>query len=489
MNTRALTLAWRGVRLDTRRPQTYVVRLALLTGLFVVLLFQAGMSWRIGAAGRDLLGSVFVADVLAIVALAVTLFATSVTQEKELQTLGLLRLAGFGPIAILLGTTAGQLAGAIGLLLVQVPFMLLSVTLGGVSTTHVLALFGALVAFTLFASALALCASTVFAESRAASGATVGALIVYTFLPGWAMALPGWELGQTVGQALGAVSIWGAFSALASEPGHVVTIAAAHVGLGLGLFTVAWATFERRNRDERPAAPSRPAGLRSGAGVRVTGEPIAWKDRRFIAGGTSGTVVRFVRYGLVALAFLLFSGMNASRPEHVGALLLGIAVFGGALDACIYASRTFREEIQWGTLPVLLTVPMAPGRIVVRKLAALTLVLVPAVCVLVLALLVAPGDVGELIGEAFDSGVGFYVVSVLFITFVLTLHMSLHVRRGALVLALATIVAAHVVGWFLIVSAHGDEACFHGLLIVGDAAAATSLAAVEPKVRRLGGRS
>ena len=52
-------------------------------------------------------------------------------EEKEEQTLGLLRMTGLSPLSILLGKSTSRLCGALLLLAAQFPFTIFAVTLGG----------------------------------------------------------------------------------------------------------------------------------------------------------------------------------------------------------------------------------------------------------------------------------------------------------------------------------------------------------------------
>ena len=97
------------------------------------------------------------------------MFSSVITEEKEQRTLGLLRLAGFRAIWILVGKSLGQLVSAMLLLALQIPFGILCIALGGVSVSQVMAAFSMLSAYMLFLAGLGLLCSTVTPRSGAAA--------------------------------------------------------------------------------------------------------------------------------------------------------------------------------------------------------------------------------------------------------------------------------------------------------------------------------
>ena len=86
-------------------------------------------------------------DVTFMTLLGIGFFSTAITEEKEEDTLGLMLMAGISPLGILAGKTGGRLWQALLLVIVQYPFMLLAVTMGGVSGAQVWAVTVALLAY------------------------------------------------------------------------------------------------------------------------------------------------------------------------------------------------------------------------------------------------------------------------------------------------------------------------------------------------------
>ena len=63
---------------------------------------------------------------------AISYFSAAITEEKEEGTLGMLQLTKLSPFSILLGKSTSKMIGGLLVLLVQVPFAMFAITLGGV---------------------------------------------------------------------------------------------------------------------------------------------------------------------------------------------------------------------------------------------------------------------------------------------------------------------------------------------------------------------
>src|SRR5262249_23647453 len=106
-----------------------------------------------------------------------------ITEEREQRTLGLLDLAGFGRLSILLGKSVGSLAGIVQILLVQLPFALLGVTMGGISSHQVWGAFTQLGAYVAVVFGLSVLASSLGVRSGAAARLTSVLLAAWIVLP------------------------------------------------------------------------------------------------------------------------------------------------------------------------------------------------------------------------------------------------------------------------------------------------------------------
>lgn len=183
MTVRALTLSVRALRQGTRTKGPILLRGLLVAGMFLAVYAAHEASFRRTSAGSILFLWIAWADFVLITLLAISAFSAVITEEKELLTLGLLRLAGFTPASIILGKSAGLLVNAVLLLVVQVPFCMLAITLGGVHLSQVLETFAVLLSYMLFCYGLAMLSSVVRPRNSAASRMTTTLLVTYHLLP------------------------------------------------------------------------------------------------------------------------------------------------------------------------------------------------------------------------------------------------------------------------------------------------------------------
>lgn len=173
-----LALLGRSLREDARLLRSHAARLLFL-GLIYFSLKEAqayGSAW--GAPGLNFFESMSWWNFIFILLIGVSFFATAITEEKEEMTLGLMRMAGISPVALLLGKSTSRLFRALLLLAVQFPFAVLAITLGGVTLHQVLATYVALAAFLILTANVALFCSVCTKHSRTASWMTFLLLVV-----------------------------------------------------------------------------------------------------------------------------------------------------------------------------------------------------------------------------------------------------------------------------------------------------------------------
>src|SRR5688572_33088209 len=133
----ALALAQRALMLDARNGATFVLRSLLV--VFMLLALWTIVEWRrlLGAPGLFLLHWLVYGNFFFIALFGISSCSAAITEEKEHQTLGLLKLAGFHGASILTGKSVAWLVAMVLLLLVQLPFALLAITLGRVTAHQV----------------------------------------------------------------------------------------------------------------------------------------------------------------------------------------------------------------------------------------------------------------------------------------------------------------------------------------------------------------
>ena len=120
------------MRVDDRSLRTHLFRLFLLGFTYYMLVMAHQMSQYNDAPGLQLFVSLCFVDFFFILLASVGLFASAISEEKEEMTLGLLKMAGVNGVTLLCGKFLPRFLLAIVLLLSQIPFVMLAITLGGV---------------------------------------------------------------------------------------------------------------------------------------------------------------------------------------------------------------------------------------------------------------------------------------------------------------------------------------------------------------------
>ena len=126
-----LALMIRGLRFDCRRWQMHALRF-LLVAIFLFLLFISWIEYVVSigtAPGLGFFSYITYTNFVFITLGGMSFFTSSITEEKEEQTLGLLKMAGVNPLGILMGKLGPRLLNALLLLAIQFPFVQLAVTL------------------------------------------------------------------------------------------------------------------------------------------------------------------------------------------------------------------------------------------------------------------------------------------------------------------------------------------------------------------------
>jgi hypothetical protein len=439
-------LLLRSVRDDVRSRFTYVVR-CLLVGLALFSMVTFNALWDgIGAGGKLLFGIILHVDLFILSIVGLTHFASAITEEKEADTLGLLRMTDLNGLAILMGKSSSRVIGAFLLIAAQLPFALVAVTFGGLHLRQVFAGFVLLLSFAFLTANVGLLASTLCRRSSTASLLTGLLLAIFAFGPAV------FTFKGSTGLALWKEATPFAWREDILSTGFAGPIAgwpcAVHFLIGMLAFLLAWALFNRCS-DAAPEAPAQRLARGRGAARTRSRAPmnaIHWKDFHYVSGGRAATVIKgLVVAALVVLAFKFMRqpwrksefyclGLSLAFPS---AVLLGISF-------SIDASRIFTTERRNRTMSSLLGLPMPVSRVVWEKVfGCLRTSLIPIFCLCAgLAILpcaigwemskrwILPNDACDLI-----CWILYGAAAMLSLPAVIA-WLSLHVRWGAFALGL-----------------------------------------------------
>ena len=418
---------------------------------------------------------------------AISFLSTAITEEKEEGTLGLLLLAGVSPLAMLLGKSTTRQFSTGLLLVVQFPFALMAIVLGGVTLTQIAAGYMALAAFLVLVGNIGLLSSVICCRSGNAGGLTLlvlivvlgGGLVLRPLIALVAVAqirlfgvsehVPNLdELSDTLAwvSVLGdwvdqydRLSIMTRLRAIGGGGFSGAVFSSAVVwdlSMAVILFGIAWLIFVPATRNSLAGVPPRGpvaigSGLRTGwrrwvlrprwfSADRTWRLSVSWKEFHFTTGGVAWLLIKTVGYGvfIAASGWLLFDPIGGIPWREWSRVVLSVLLVAIAIEGGVFASRVFHDERKFGTLSVTLGFPIPAWRIVLEKLGGCALGLLPAVGWLSIAIGVGLDEL------AFRDLLADYRTWIVVLIYLVLLHLvlllSLHVRWGALPLALALMV-------------------------------------------------
>lgn len=360
--------------LDSRRIGSHLTRFGLTCVLYLSVI-AANFDSSISAAGLPLFHAQLLITSFYVSAQAIFGFSQTITEEKEDGTLGLLRLAGISPLAILFGKAVGRLADAGLMIAVQIPFSLVAITLGGVSVSQMSAAYGALAAYLWLLSAVAVTCSVLSSTGGKAATRTAVFVAIYA-LPPFIERLGVWfppvisQLYVTISLPLRIDEVMqSGFAGDVLCPPVVIAFIAGACSLGL-----AWWQFDRVILSE----PIEGVVVRRASAAvrrRAWARPVVGKDFRYITGGILWMLAR------VAVHVVILFSMLAISIRNVQGFAWG-AVIGGLFslfDTTWAATNLFRSEIRDQTWSALALLPVDLSRVMHEKIIGFTLGLLPSI--------------------------------------------------------------------------------------------------------------
>lgn len=454
--TTIAAFAGRRLRHDELRRTTHIARCAAGGLVLVFLLAFVRTAGQIDAPGKALLSVVIWVNVIAVLLTALTFFTSVLSEERDTGTLSLLKLASDRDGSVLAGLVLPRLVYALALLAVQIPFALLSVTLGGVTARQVFGCYLTLCLSTVLLSAVVTCAATL----TRTMGAVVQLLIAYLFslfLTSFVVSVfignPSSEIYSAVFAAIptGQVLLW---LENVDRPFIDAFFWSVLIQTALAVF-VAWIVFptselEGGEQGEGIATRFRQwmARRRKFAPTNFTKGPHAWKDFNLVAGGHAGWILRAALYLAVATLAGLVGWWNwmlsNGRAFDIGGLQAAAGLFGATLTTvtcyvlpveCAWlAARRVRIELDDSNWELLELLPTSRQFILSGKGSGTLQGLLPGVVLAFVGLLVAGSAAGveEAVMTLIFGGVfgGTMMCAVLVCVWFISSHLALKMNAG-----------------------------------------------------------
>jgi len=384
-------LLMRSIREDALQQYAHLLRLMSVMILLTMFLVASRESAYEGIPGQTFLQQLSFLGVILITLAGIGHFSSSITEEKEEGTLGLLLLANVSPLAVLLGKSTNRIFSSLLLLATLFPFSLLALSLGGINSNQVINLFLALGAYLFLIANLALLVSVSVRR-------TSEAIILMTFLilllhgvPELLNYLTRERFGQLPVRPPGMpqvvvdrlidghrqFSVVHATQQILDNPLSNTFPAWQVLGsllCGLILFGLALWRFSAVIWAPEVSEPIQPRTInQSNRTIQIVSRPwtkaIAWKEFYFITGGPVLFLAKSVAYVVLIPLILFFRDPLESffgvQIHH--ALQMGCVIFL-TTEALLVSSQLFLIERRLGTLSTLLMVPQSLFRMTVQKI-------------------------------------------------------------------------------------------------------------------------
>lgn len=460
---RAAAFVTRSIRQDSRTISHHIMRAAVAGFILFIFMTQVvDTNIRVGA-GASFSNYIFLCCYWSLTLLGGVHFSAAISEEREEQTLPLLKMTGASPLAILLGKSLPRLAVALLFLLSVAPFVLLAVTLGGVVTAGLISAILSILCYSLMLSQLGLLASIIGADSRRAFG-WMALFWSLTELLSWWMSLPrgfGWISSSTYSEVVQTVIRFSLIQNLGSTllafspsewwfPHMTFQVLVSCVAFLLSLALFNRMTEERSSARWIPDLSQISGG---GHGSRVWDSANEWKSWQLLGGGFRWMWIRaiggiVVSIGLMAFLTSLFDVQFSWEPVFWGGFWIAMVLF--LLSVGRMVGRVFQVEIQEKTLATLVMLPkpasftfssMLKG-LIPSALASFVPVVVGFFALLMMVGRYAPnGDLGDLL-DIFAEPWVWHFGSWTMTTYALAIFLSTRVRHGAFLIAIA-------LSWFI----------------------------------------
>jgi hypothetical protein len=480
MLTKAFALLQQTFRVDVRQLRTHLLRGGIAAGvLWLLMIVHYEQRFR-SSPGLQLCAGLTFPTMILLTLMGAFYFPSVITEEKEEQTLGLLRMAGVNSVTLLLGKSVARVGVVLLLIAVSLPYWLLCVTLGGVTPTQIAAIAVALAAHLALMSQIGTLCSVYFTTTGRACVAAM--IILFLLLIGPIFAeeiLREFHLikrGNNIFRDFYASFAPFQLSMIVS-PGYAGGIFTTQVWTNtlaaFVLFCVSWLMLDRLNTyDQVPGREARllawmksrlPEAVRKKraprrAPVGPVGGAIVWKDFWQFGGGYRWWMFRAMGYACMAFLFS-FDGWG-TYWKRVGVGLIVTAFWVGIAEIVYHAGHVFYREVKYQTWDSLRMLPISTASIVWRKVFAAVWALVPSFAAIGIGMLLEQSLFNEIYRE-FDRHpvisfcVTLYCIAGTVLACYLTCYFGLRVNPW-----LGTVIAA---GLFGFICASPFMCCF-GLL-------------------------
>lgn len=491
-------LMLRMLREDALRIRAHFSRFGflILTVFFLGTTYFSSMMRS--AAGRDYFRGLIFLDMMFLLTLGLGVYSSAISEEREQGTLGLLKMTGVSRLAILLGKSTSWLLLTLVFLSLQIPFVALAVTMGGVDFSQIVAAVLSLGAFSVLLCNFGLFCSLYCSTTKSSSFMTGSWVTAYFLGPGIFGGIlktlsnidsggllarilnPFIVLCEFIEQTMVSVQLFRIQTTGFEESFLSIQVVSNLVG-GACFFGLSWWLFEKLTLNLEPevvriapvsvSSPFRKAKQAAKrTSRRVWTNPFIWQEFQFQAKGSYGWWLRFLVPPTITitlngvggiLAYMMRQNTGFSPPSNLWQdifesslfTLLSITYLYAAVEALFVSARLFGNEYREGTWSTLAILPRNLRTIAYSKVLGELIALSPHFFWLVFC--IAVGWLGAqdafLLGGIQDlEEMAYFIYSIflMFASHLLLWHLiawfSVHLKRGAIGLGMMTFILGFI---------------------------------------------
>lgn len=393
-----LTLFNWTLKMDSKSIYPHIVRAAFSFIMFFSISAAFIDSFGTSRTGLRFFELICYLNVLLITVSGVSYFVTAVTEEKDAGTFALLRLAGMTSLSITLGKSTSRLVSSLMLLVIQLPFTFLAITLGGVLWQQIIASYIALAAWMILVANFALFCSVRCATSGRAAGMAGAILALIFVLPDLIVnglaAFPAGSVPNMVSKALNGIppaletiSVVSRLNTLLQTDSIVVFFGEQFwisIAIALVFFSISTLTLDFWSAPVGIDGPSDNPTVRRWAVGRAWPMAIMWKEFLFFTGGRSFFLAKLISGGILFAGFIFWQRSSGSdsvfvlRGEYAWIAFATFAAFL-ALEVLTYASGCLFYELRQATQSTLASIPLSGTRVLLEKSGGCMIALIPVV--------------------------------------------------------------------------------------------------------------
>ena len=386
------------LRMDSKSIYPHIIRAVFSFMMFFSISIPFMDAFGTSRTGLRFFETICYLNVLLITVSGVSYFVTAVTEEKDAGTFALLRLAGMTALSITLGKSTSRLVSSLMLLVIQLPFTFLAITLGGVLWQQIIASYIALAAWMIFVANLALFCSVRCATSGRAAGMAGVILVLMFVLPDLILrglaayppqVVPSVVLDtlNRIPSAFETISIFGRLRWLLQTDNPVVFFGQQFwisMGIAIALFAISTLTIDFWSAAVEAGGPSENPAIRRWSVGRSWPMAVMWKEFLFFTGGRSFFIAKIIGGGLVFAAFIMLQRTNGDESfvtlqgDYAWAAFLTFAGFF-AIEVLLYSSGCLFYEIRQATQSTLAAIPLSGVRILLEKAGGCLIALIPSI--------------------------------------------------------------------------------------------------------------